>query len=77
VDGHDVLHFQAMSQWALSSTFEELGVVDYVLKEGYMGWGMLIQGIATPSFNTYKLLHALGSESLPHRRACDGCAARR
>lgn len=30
-----------------------------------MGWGVLIQGIATPSFNTYKLLHALGSEGLP------------
>jgi xylan 1,4-beta-xylosidase len=55
---------QAMSQWALSSTFEELGVADYILKEGYMGWGMLVQGIATPAFNTYKLLHALGSEGL-------------
>jgi xylan 1,4-beta-xylosidase len=57
-------HCQAMSQWALSATFEELGVADYILKEGYGGWGMLTEGIAKPSFNTYKLLHALGLESL-------------
>jgi xylan 1,4-beta-xylosidase len=54
----------AMSQWALSSTFEELGVADYILKEGYGGWGMMAEGIALPSFNTYKLLHALGSQRL-------------
>jgi xylan 1,4-beta-xylosidase len=72
---------QAMSQWALSSTFEELGVANYLLKEGYMGWGMLVQGIATPSFNTYKLLHALGLECLATEgpalaaRRADGSAA--
>jgi xylan 1,4-beta-xylosidase len=54
----------AMSQWALSATFEELGVADYILKEGYGGWGMMSQGIAMPSFNTYQLLHALGTERL-------------
>lgn len=57
-------HCHAMSQWALSGTFEELGVADYILKEGSGGWGMLAQGIALPSFNTYKLLHALGAERL-------------
>jgi xylan 1,4-beta-xylosidase len=36
-------HCQAMSQWALSATFEELGVADYLLKEGYSGWGMMVQ----------------------------------
>jgi xylan 1,4-beta-xylosidase len=54
----------AMSQWALSATFEELGVADYIFKEGHGGWGMMSQGIATPSFNTYKLLHAMGPERL-------------
>ncbi len=39
-------------------------MADYLLKEGYSGWGMMVQGIATPSFNTYKLLHALGNERL-------------
>ena len=57
-------HCQAMSQWALSATYEELGVADYLLKEGYSGWGMMVQGIAKPAFNTYKLLHALGNERL-------------
>ena len=57
-------HCHAMSQWALSASFEELGVADYILKEGPGGWGMITQGIALPSFNTYKLLHALGSERL-------------
>jgi xylan 1,4-beta-xylosidase len=60
----------AMSQWALSATFEELGVADYILKEGSGGWGMMTQGIALPSFNTYKLLHALG----PERLAAEGPA---
>jgi xylan 1,4-beta-xylosidase len=57
-------HCRAMSQWALSATFEELGVADYILKEGYGGWGMMSQGIPMPSFNTYNLLHALGPERL-------------
>ena len=58
-------HAQAMSQWVLSATYEELGVADYILKDGYMGFGMMTHGIALPSFNTYKLLHALGAERLP------------
>jgi xylan 1,4-beta-xylosidase len=57
-------HCQAMSQWALSGTFEEIFVPDYILKEGDNGWGMMTRGIALPSFNTYKLLHALGTERL-------------
>ncbi len=55
-------HCQAMSQWALSATFEEPGVADYILHEGYTGWGLMAQGIVKPAFNTYKLLHALGVE---------------
>lgn len=57
-------HCHAMSQWALSSTYEELGVANYLLKEGYNGWGMMVEGIAMPSFNTYKLLHSLGSDGV-------------
>ena len=53
-----------MSQWVLSGTYEELGVFNYLIKEGDMGWATLTRGIARPSFNTYKLLHALGSEQL-------------
>ena len=55
---------QGMSQWTLSGVYEELGVPNYLLKEGDMGWGMLVRGIARPSFNTYKFLHALGDERL-------------
>lgn len=55
---------QLMSQWALSAEFEELGIPNYVLKEGDTGWGMLTAGIAKPSFNTYKLLRRLGMERL-------------
>jgi xylan 1,4-beta-xylosidase len=54
----------AMSQWVLSGTYEELGVADYILKEGDMGWSTMVLGIAKPSFNTYKLLHALGPTRL-------------
>ena len=57
-------HVHAMSHWTLSGTYEELGVADYVLKEGDNGFGTLIQGIPRPSFNTYKLLHALGDHQL-------------
>lgn len=71
----------AMSHWVLSGTYEELGVPDYVLKEGDMGWATLVHGIARPTFNTYKLLHALGTirlaadgPALASRRA-DGSAA--
>ena len=55
---------QAMSPWALSEEFEELGVPDYILKEGDGGWGMVTAGIAKPSFNTFKLMHALGNQRL-------------
>jgi xylan 1,4-beta-xylosidase len=57
-------HCRAMSHWVMSGTYEELGVADYVLKEGSIGFGALVQGIALPAFNTYKLLHALGAERL-------------
>jgi xylan 1,4-beta-xylosidase len=50
-----------MSHWTLSGTYEELGVPDFLIKEGDMGWTTMVQGIAKPSFNTYKLLHALGT----------------
>jgi xylan 1,4-beta-xylosidase len=55
---------QAMSHWVLSGTYEELGVGDFVLKEGDNGFSMLVRGIAKPAFNTYVLLHALGTERL-------------
>lgn len=57
-------HCAGMSQWVLSGIYEELGPDDYILKEGSMGWSMLIDGIAKPSFNTYRLLHRLGTEQL-------------
>lgn len=57
-------HCQAMSPWVMSSEYEELGIADYILKEGDSGWGMLTAGIAKPSFNTYKLLHRMGTERL-------------
>jgi xylan 1,4-beta-xylosidase len=57
-------HCQAMSHWVLSGTYEELGVGDFVLKEGDNGFSMLVRGIAKPAFNTYILLHALGTERL-------------
>jgi len=57
-------HLQAMSHWTLSGAYEELGVPDYVLKEGDNGWPTMFRGIARPNFNTYKLLNALGSQRL-------------
>ena len=57
-------HCHAMSHWVMSGTYEELGVADYVLKEGSIGFGAIVQGIALPAFNMYKLLHALGAERL-------------
>jgi xylan 1,4-beta-xylosidase len=57
-------HCQAMSQWVLSSTYEELGVSDYLLRENDTSWGTIVQGVARPSFNTYKLLHRLGPARL-------------
>jgi xylan 1,4-beta-xylosidase len=55
---------QAMSHWVLSGTYEELGVGNFILKEGDNGFSMLVRGIAKPAFNTYVLLHALGTERL-------------
>ena len=63
-------HLQAMSHWALSGTYEELGVTDHLLKEGDNGYPAIYRGIARPNFNTYRLLHALGNEQL----AADGPA---
>lgn len=57
-------HCAGMSQWVLSGVYEELGVDDYVLKEGSMGWTMLSDGIAKPAFNAYRLLHRLGTQRL-------------
>jgi len=57
-------HAHAMSHWVLSGTYEELGVANYLLKEGDMGFATIVQGIALPSFNTYRLLHALGTTRL-------------
>jgi xylan 1,4-beta-xylosidase len=55
---------RGMSHWVMSGEYEELGVADYLLKEGDAGWSTLFRGIARPSFNTYKLLHALGEERI-------------
>ncbi|MCE7796336.1 hypothetical protein LWE61_07145 [Sphingobium sufflavum] len=74
-------HLQAMSHWTLSGTYEELGVADYVFKEGDNGWPTIFRGIARPSFNTYKLLHRLGAQRLAAQgpalasRRSDGSAA--
>ncbi len=58
-------HCHAMSHWALSGEFEELGVAKDILSEGPSGWGMLAKGgIPMPAYNTYRLLHALGFEQL-------------
>jgi xylan 1,4-beta-xylosidase len=53
-----------MSHWTLSGTYEELGPVDFLIAEGGMGWAQMIRGIARPSYNTYRLLHALGDQRL-------------
>ncbi|MET0364413.1 MAG: glycosyl hydrolase [Sphingobium sp.] len=55
---------RAMSHWTLSGEYEELGVPDYLLKEGDNGWPAMFRGIARPNFNTYKLLSQLGEERL-------------
>lgn len=57
-------HCAGMSQWVLSGMYEELGPDNYMLKEGSMGWTMMIDGIAKPAFNTYRLLHRLGTRRL-------------
>lgn len=61
---HSMGYCAGMSQWTLSAMFEELGVDNFLLKEGSMGWGMVVDGIAKPSFNTYRLLHRLGDRRL-------------
>ena len=61
-------HVAGMSHWTLSGSYEELGVPGYVFKEGDGGWPTMFYGVARPSFNTYKLLHALGTRRL----AADG-----
>lgn len=55
---------QMMSHWVLSGTYEELGPTDYLLQDGAMGWALLLRGIPRPGYNTYRLLHALGSRRL-------------
>jgi xylan 1,4-beta-xylosidase len=72
----------AMSQWVLSSTYEELSVAPYLFQEGSNGWGMMAQrGIPRPAFNTYKLLNRLGRRRLEATgpalatRTADGGAA--
>lgn len=56
---------QLMSHWTVSNTYEELGVAEWVLKEGSNGYGMIAAaGIPKPQFNTYKLLHRLGHSRL-------------
>jgi len=55
----------SMSHWAMSNWYEEIGVLNFVLKEGDNGWGMLARGgIAKPQFNTYKLMNRLGTRRL-------------
>ena len=55
----------AMSQWAMSSVFEEILVPSWIIKEGDNGWGMLARrGIPKPPFNTYKLMNRLGHTRL-------------
>jgi xylan 1,4-beta-xylosidase len=57
-------HCQALSHWVMSTTYEELGVAEHVIKENDPTWGLMARNIAKPGFNTYKLLHALGGERL-------------
>lgn len=63
-------HVQAMSHWVMSGTYEELGVRDHILNEAGIGYAPIVQGIALPGFNSFKLLHALGDVEL----AADGPA---
>lgn len=57
-------HTEMMSHWVLSGTYEELGPTDYTLADGAMGWAQMVRGIPRPSYNTYRLLHALGDQRL-------------
>ena len=52
----------SMSYWTFSDVFEEQGVVK---KPFYGGFGLIAAGnIPKPTYNTFKLLHALGDERL-------------
>ncbi len=55
---------QMMSHWVLSGTYEELGPSPFVLAEGNFGFAQMVRGIPRPSYNTYRFLHALGTERL-------------
>lgn len=55
---------EMMSHWVLSGEYEELGPTDYVLQDGSMGWAQLMNEIPRPSYNTYRLLHALGDRRI-------------
>ena len=57
-------HVQAMSHWVMSGTYEELGVRDHILNEGGIGYAPMVQGIALPTFNAFKLMRALGTRQL-------------
>lgn len=57
-------NLQLMSHWTVSGTYEELGVSDFVFREGDNGYGAMVDQIGKPAFNTYKLLHALGTTRL-------------
>ena len=61
---HTMPWCQSMSHWVLSGSYEELGVPDYVLKEGSMGWPLMQRGIPLASYNTYRLMHRLGQQRL-------------
>ena len=57
-------HVQQMSHWVMSGTYEELGVRDHILNEGGIGYAPMVQQIALPTFNTFKLMRALGTQQL-------------
>lgn len=59
---------QGMSHWVLSGSYEELGVPNYELKEGDMGFYLTTKGVNRSSYNAYRLLHQLGDKRL----AADG-----
>ena len=63
-------YVQVMSPWVMSGTYEELGVRDHILSEGGIGYAPMVQGIALPTFNAFKLLRTLGTRQL----ASDGPA---
>lgn len=53
---------EMMSYWTFSDVFEEQGVVKQPF---YGGYGLIAEdGLPKPSFNAFKLLHALGSQRI-------------